>query len=357
MKLNELAYSTQQHLQTSTGIEFKRSHIYELMAAAFGFNSYAALNNGSVFTEHYSMNAPMSPSTAAIHSRCAELGYQLGIFDTISLVLVEILLERRIGVVGIAEIVAELHGESDMNKDAQFDLNSSLLFDGLERAANNGHALAHYALSLHYSTYEDEDSMNQSGSEYWYLEAQRGRVLAGVEKEWADAYATKLTNTTKYAHHLREAAKLGQQDALLELADWFDDATFFDRNNFETKEDPARIAEIAMRLGRTTDARKWLSLAAESGDTDAMRQLIEDDQVNLQLSWTWIYLAKLVGNDLTKNDYVAIHEDGSLYDDDVGGAMFVDGRDGVNLEPLSESQDAVARFEALEMFKRIQQQD
>jgi hypothetical protein len=43
MTIKELAYSAQQHLQASTGSSLKRAHIYELLAASFGFKSYAAL--------------------------------------------------------------------------------------------------------------------------------------------------------------------------------------------------------------------------------------------------------------------------------------------------------------------------
>jgi hypothetical protein len=43
MTIRELAYFTQLHLEASTGISFKRARIYELLAAAFGFKSYAAL--------------------------------------------------------------------------------------------------------------------------------------------------------------------------------------------------------------------------------------------------------------------------------------------------------------------------
>lgn len=56
-----------------------------------------------------------------------------------------------------------------------------------------------------------------------------------------------------------------------------------------------------------------------------MRRLIEEFDHNDQLRcWTWLYLARLVGTDLTKDEHYAIHEDGSYYDD-VGGPTFVAG--------------------------------
>ncbi len=68
-----------------------------------------------------------------------------------------------------------------------------------------------------------------------------------------------------------------------------------------------------------------------------------------------MYLSRLVGTDLTKDAHYAINEDGSEYDDDVGGPAYVAGRDGVDLDSLSAEQDAVARETAQDLFERIQQ--
>ncbi len=109
-------------------------------------------------------------------------------------------------------------------------------------------------------------------------------------------------------------------------------------------------------MGRTSDAKRWLTLAAESGDTDAMLQLIEEhDQGDLQRCWTWVYLSQLVGTDLARDAHYAINEDGSDYDDDVGGPVYVAGRDGVDLEPLAPEQDAAARLAAQKLFEQIEQ--
>jgi hypothetical protein len=62
-----------------------------------------------------------------------------------------------------------------------------------------------------------------AGSSYWHSQAQQGRVLTGVEKEWAEAHAARLTQADKYASHLREAGRLGNQHALLDLAERFGD--------------------------------------------------------------------------------------------------------------------------------------
>jgi hypothetical protein len=180
-------------------------------------------------------------------------------------------------------------------------------------------------------------------------------VLTGVEKEWADAHAARLAQQDKYTRHLREAGRLGSQHALLDLAERFDDSSFFERPRHDVGADPSAVADIAERLGRVADAKHWLTVAAESGDTRAMLRLIEEyDQGDLARSWTWLYLSRLVGTDLSKDDHYAINEDGSEYDDDVGGPAYAAGRDGVDLESLSAEQDATAKDAARDLFDRIQ---
>lgn len=120
--------------------------------------------------------------------------------------------------------------------------------------------------------------------------------------------------------------------------------------------DPARVAEIAEQMGRMVDVRHWLTIAAKGGDTDAMRRLIEEfDHEDLSQCWKWLYLAQLLGTDLSQDAYYAIHEDGSLYDDDVGGAAFVAGQDGVKLAPLNAEENAIARRSAEELYHQIEQ--
>ena len=140
----------------------------------------------------------------------------------------------------------------------------------------------------------------------------------------------------------------------MELADRFDDPTFFEQPDGRVDADPVSIADIAARLGRPKDARKWLVVAAESGDTEAMRQLIEEfDHGDPLQCWTWVYLAELVGKDLTKDEHYAINEDGSSYDDDVGGPAYVGGREGVELIPISTEQSDAARRAAQLIFQEM----
>lgn len=365
MTIKELAYSAQQHLQASTGGSFKRAHVYELLAASFGFNSHAAFGVDTVLTELRQNDRRVVPQSALIKRRCIELGYQPDTVILASSALESFLAERQIGVASISSLVSRLRGESssqdeelEYDEDELFDPTDEafgpILLDGLAAAASKGNALAHYALALIHAP-DDEDDPD-AGSSYWYSQGQQGRVLTGVEKEWAEAHEARLAQAEKYSRHLREASRLGNQDALLDLADRFDDPSFFEQSRHGVNADPAAIAAIAERMGRTSDAKHWLTLAAERGDTDAMLQLIEEhDQGDLQRCWTWVYLSQLVGTDLTRDAHYAINEDGSDYDDDVGGPAYVAGRAGVDLEPLAPAQDAAARLAAQKLFEQIEQ--
>ncbi|WP_061960040.1 hypothetical protein [Cupriavidus pauculus] len=370
MTIKELAYIAQHHLQAHTGTQFKRAHIYELLAAAFGFNSYAALCAEAVFTEQSLSSRRAADFGEHIRDRCLEIGYQLDTAKMVAGVLPALMTEHKFGLVRIPDLIAYLRAESGYgswpDEDEQGNRNevrwwtssdelvSPLMLDGLNAAASRGHAAAHYALALIHAPAGDDFDAQGVGSDYWYMQTQNGHVLTGVEQEWADAHATRLAQDERFSLHLREAARLGHREALLELADRFDEPAFFEQATDSVNANSSWVADIAERMGRPEDAKKWLTEAAKRGDTEAMLQLIEDyDRENLQQCWTWVYLAELLGADLTKDAYVAIHEDGSRYDDDVGGPMFVDGRDGVKLEPMSEAQDAAARRVAHEIFEGV----
>ncbi|MFZ4700823.1 MAG: hypothetical protein ACOYMG_12305 [Candidatus Methylumidiphilus sp.] len=356
--IKELAHHAQQRLQASTGNSFKKTHVYELMAASFGFNSYAALNSMAVFTQGENDAEHLSQYGPVIRQRCIDLGYQPAIADATLSGMLAFLEENLIDVAVLTDLVGNLREEYlDYGGYPYWDDGfSPILLDGLEVLADKGNAVAHYALALINAPYAEDRNDNDVGSPYWYSQEKQGRLLTGVEKEWADAYAQQLAKTEKFEFHLRESGRLGNELALLDLAERFGDSSFFENAHDNIDEDPMRVAEIAEELGRHDDVRSWLIIAAEAGDTEAMRRLIEEfDQDNLEQCWTWLYLAQLVGTDLTRDDYYAMNEDGSSYDDDVGGPMFVGGRGGVELTPLDVDRDSAARKAADELFKRIQQ--
>lgn len=122
---------------------------------------------------------------------------------------------------------------------------------------------------------------------------------------------------------LRSAAEQGSRSALEQLADQGD--------------------EWAEDLVAKSGDPGWLRSAAE-------RALAKGGAVR---AWTWQYLAKAHGVDLTRSTMAAYHEggqqDGQFYDSDFGGPMYVGGDEGLVLPELSraEHRDAKARAQAI----------
>ena len=114
------------------------------------------------------------------------------------------------------------------------------------------------------------------------------------------------------------------------------------------------MADIADRAGRYEWVSAWTALAAEQGSIPAMRHLVQNEHRNDPLTaWTWFYLAKLHGTDLTRDNYRAIHENGSRYDDDLGGPMFAEGEDGVELPAAGEQTKFTANAIAQSLFHEL----
>ena len=413
------ARQAQIHLQMIAGADranVKRSHVYELMAAALGLGSHAALKAHGLLCPLPSQ--PLLAHYGTLHpGPCAARAEALGMARERSGPLAQALCAdmaaHALGLVPWEDILeALLSGSRELycetpRDDAYYEaleaalendphawpedpeplrLNSPFVCQALQKAAEQGEGRAHLALGLLIERgarldagyhdgcddqddddYEDMDDVPDSRAGlYWYERQQKGEVLTGVELEWAEGYAERVqrraaasreraARSSSARDHFNAAAALGQHDALLLLADRYGDDSFFDLQAPQVRADPLWIADLAQRVGRYEWTSAWVTLAAERGDMRAMRELMEswhaDDPLKV---WTWFHYAKLLGKDLTQGDYRAIHEDGSSYDDDVGGPMFVDGVDGVELPTADETVRQEALRAAHSLFARMQ---
>lgn len=90
----------------------------------------------------------------------------------------------------------------------------------------------------------------------------------------------------------------------------------------------------------------WLRSAAE-------RALAAGDALR---AWTWQYLALERGGDLCRSTMAAYHDGGQqdweFYDSDFGGAMYVDGDEGLVLPGLSPDDHQDAKAKAMEILAR-----
>ncbi|MCP4275729.1 MAG: hypothetical protein GY779_05185 [Gammaproteobacteria bacterium] len=368
MAIKELAHSVQQHLKSVTGHLFKRSHIYELLAASFGFKSYAALCNDHVLTQRAEATVLSAQHHQFLLKRVSELGYKPLVAVPASSAFSSYIEEQHINVEAVDDIITEpnygnhFYDELEGLEESEYGDNGypSMLLEGLKTKARKGDHRAHYALAIIYRD-SDGDYDQEIGGEYWYKQQQQGRILSGVEKEWADGHANQLERAEKYTYHLRKASKLGNTPALVDLAEYLNDSSYLDEaKNRGTTDNPMRAAEVADSLGRNEHVKYWLTIAAESGNTDAMRRLIDDfDHDDIERSWMWLYLAKILGTDLTKSNLNAFHEGGQYanqhYDDDIGGPLYIAGDEGARLKPLDEDGKHAAKERANTLFQKLQQ--
>lgn len=389
MAIKELVYAAKQQLESATQQSFRHSHIYELFAASFGFNTRASLDAAHVMAVMERPQEFVASSLATLHRRLTELGYE-AVADSAGAALLSMVADQRLGVTSVESVIYVLQQdhwaypeewyEVDEDEDEASEAEPAgnptpsldhaklaLLIDGLNGAASRGSAVAHYALAL---IYRGDDLSEEEGSSYWYSLMEQGRDLDGVQLEWATAYKTQLLNAEREALHLNEAARLGWADARLDIAldkaqraehrgdhgqaeHWYKEAA-----GLGHVEAMRSLAWLAQGAGDEDTARHWNHQAALHGDVDAMRGLIdEDDRGNLFQNWVWVYLAEHLGSDLRKSTLRAYHDGGMYadqeYDDDQGGPLYVAGDEGVRLAPLSAADEAKAKKQAAELFSNI----
>lgn len=395
MAIQSLAYSAQQYLQSRTSISFKRAHLYELLASLFGFKSYAAFCADAVLTDAGG-KASQFGVTSQLRARITALGYPAATSGQIAEAFVEYVRGQGLSFVTIREVISILtpppsDDERDDTDDEEWDddlrdveahaaqraaalRQSVLLIASLEQAAGRGNPDAHFALAAVYRCAKPNG--------YLYEESLTGRILTKIEQEWADAYLQLKPRFSKYEYHLRQAATGGVRQAAVEFADVFNSEEFYvlaERGAGPI--DARRMAKIA----RSREARDyWLRVAAEEGlpraletladrgDTWALRRMAEAGDVDairdlahqavetdMAQAWMWQYLAQMLGTDLTESTLRAYHEDGlragQQYDDDFGGALYVDGDEGLPLIPLDTVQARAAKKLAREIFRKIRE--
>ena len=391
MNAKTLAHNIQAELRSAIKMDVKRSHIHEAIAAALGQGSNAAmLSRGPLCPMPRSLTHHQGLNELAISRRMAALGYPDTLLAEVAhriaaaiersgLRVLPLDLVLRVLLDGQPELydwalapiledqadkktfdddsqddLVEEDWHERQHEDSYLDLHSDEVLLALDLAIERADGRAHLCKALLLA--DGSDSFDESGStdgRYWHEKQQSGQLLEGVEKEWADDYKRREDARQQAKFHLEAAADLRQADALLLMADRYGDPRFFELHKPQVHADPAWVAQVAEHMGHLDAATAWLELAAEAGDIGAMRELIRDRHSNDPLKcWTWFHLAKLHGKDLTRDEYRAIHEDGSPYDDDVGGPLFAEGEDGVELPETAEAIRQVAEASALEIFAR-----
>lgn len=363
MTFKDQAYRAQAFLK-ARGVSLKRSHVHELLAAAVGYSTYAAFQHDAVWCDVPFSLSGIDPDPGAIRARCRDLGLTADEGEQVVEGLPDFLQDAGHAPLRFEALIATVEGYEDdpgwlewawqlveprytaSRRDLQ---DQRVLREGLETAAQRGVSAAHLAIA---KLLESEATLYGDEEERMRRQLIREGTWTSPFVSFAEVEANSLRVYDKHRHHLLAAARGGDIRALMETAERYGDPAVLEQPPSDEM-DPMSMARIAADHDDWERARFWLRVAAEDGDIEAMRELIRDYGERGEQAWVWMHLSRLLDDDLSEDRYVAINEDGSLYDDDIGGPAFVGGDEGIHLNPLPSEADAAAQQAARALFAQI----
>ena len=169
MTVKELAYAVQRHIQDAIGADFKRSHAYELLAAAYGFRTFASIQTEWVFSGLSLCERWPSENESNVRARCRDLGLSDAHAESIAHSLPKYLELNQFGITKISTLYANLlqqfpdysadsedYEDEDDWQEALEDhehllseiAKSDLLYDEVTSAAERGVQFAQETLGL-----------------------------------------------------------------------------------------------------------------------------------------------------------------------------------------------------------------
>lgn len=377
MTIKQYAFLAHAYLRAQGSVSFTRSQIHELLAAAAGFATHAAFHHQAVWCDVAWRDTGLTPDEYRVMQRCLRFGMSPEEAERSAQGLVSFLGASGYAPIRLEELSTAFASDEDdweeadeagfavaadwvstnlvgrMNQGVDALLSEfPLLLEGLEAAAARGVASAHLATAYMiepYAALSDQDN-RRFGRELrqraqWSAEPVYFAEIAAGTDRFARVVA-------KHRYHLLAAARGGNKRALLLTAERYGDPGALEIEPSDDM-DPYEMADLADAHGRPELAYQWLAVLAREGDIDAMRALIEDRGEAPFRAWVWMHLSRLLGQDLSEDRHEAISEDGSAYDDDVGGPAYVGGDDGIELAPLSARENMRAREEAAQLFEVI----
>ncbi|WP_313342034.1 hypothetical protein [Stenotrophomonas sp.] len=379
MTIKQYAFHAHACLRTQGFASLTRSQIHELLAAAAGFATHAAFHHQAAWCDVAWRDTGLMPDRDRVIQRCLHFGMSAEEAERTAEGVVNFLGVSGYGPVRFEELIAALASEED--EWAETDEAGShlvaewvstelvsriqqgvdallrelpLLLEGLEAAAARGMAAAHLATAYVLEPYGDlsaEDD-RRFGREL-RRRGQWSTQPVGFAEVAADAERF-VQVVAKHRYHLLAAARGGDRRAMLITAERYRDPGALELEPSDEME-PYDMADLADTNGLSELAYQWLTVLAREGDVSAMRELIERRGETPFRAWVWMHLSRMLGGDLSRDRHEAINEDGTAYDDDVGGPAYVGGDDGIVLAPLSTDDSCRANEEAAQLLAAIEE--
>lgn len=377
MTIKQYAFHAHGHLRAQGLASLTRSQVHELLAAAAGFATHAAFQHHAAWCDAAWRDAGLAPEEDRVIQRCLQFGLSPEEAACAAQSLAGFLGTFGYAPVRFEELIAALDGDEDRWAEADEPESPAvakwvytaltsrmsqglealleelpLLLEGLEAAADRGVPAAHLATAYMvepYGSLPDEED-RRFGRELrrraqWSAEPVSFAQIAAGGGGFVQAVA-------KHRYHLLAAARGGDRRAMLLTAEQYSDPAALELEP-SGEMDPYDMADLADAHGRPELAHQWLTTLAREGEICAMRELIEDRGETPFRAWVWMHLSRMLGQDLSQDRHEAINEDGTVYDDDVGGPAYVGGVDGIELAPLPTEENRRAKKEAAQLFAAI----
>lgn len=378
MTIKQYAYNLQGHLRALGLVSLTRSQTHELLAAAAGFATHAAFQHQAAWCDVAWRDTGLQPDEDRVLQRCLQFGLPPEDAARAARSVTGFLGASGYASVRFEELIAALGNAEDEWADADEAESPAvaewvstmlmsrlargldallkelpLLLDGLEAAAARGVAAAHLAIAYLFEPYgglPDEDDRR------FGRELRRRAQWSAEPVSFAEIAAGAggfVRIVAKHRYHLLSAARGGDRRAMLLTAERYGDPSVLELEPSDDL-DPYEMADLADADGRPELTHQWLTVLAREGEVSAMRELIEDRGETPFRAWVWMHLSRMLGQDLSQDRHEAINEDGTPYDDDVGGPAYVGGVDGIELAPLATEENRRAREEAAQLFAEIE---
>lgn len=405
--LRSLFFSLANDCSAASGMQIKRTHVYQLVAACFGYGSWEAFRMKCVLADR--VGGTPSAQLGAPLGRAVQMGLAPA-KQTEGLIqaLLAAVQKRDLRALEIAEVQRILlrHGrwpvrgqwefdaagrsddawdsadldESDAEEGGEeevrdeLDWLSALRASSVLRASLSERALAedptsHLALAALLRC--------RRPNSYLHDEALRGRILNRTEEAMRAEYLRHVPQFAAYEHHLRAAAKAGVALAAVECALVFGEEHWLAGADFQNN--PELLLAAAEVVRDDSQATDYLLRGSELGHQLALEHLaarghlvgIEHtatqgnrdslvimakralDEGEVAEAWKWQAVAEEYGIDLRDAEARAYHSEGQhageAYDDDVGGPAYVLDHDTVDLPQASPEVLVRAREQAAEI--------
>lgn len=356
--LSSTAHAVLQQLKIQNSVLPTRAQILELIAAYFGYKTYAAFKADSAISEE-TLRAAIIDSVASntrLVSRLFELSLPESLANQVTKCIIQQLqtdkLELKISLLRIAQYLQIAIGRVKLDKKER-----KAGYDFLAKSHDAECVLLRYVWQSHDLGSDQDDEDDYAGaSVYWYEQRKAGKQLSAAANQWADAYERQL------------AAEKRQQDFLSAFAD----TTLVKPNAIEVIEQGAEpnlccqldASYLLFLFGRLPTATmtddfyyEWHYLATlQRPGHESLVELAEGIDNPIEL-WA-LYLFGLSNKvDITASNYRLINSYTGEEWDEYGPAEPV-GYDGITLPNISDSkkQDAKLMAERMQSLMNLVRQ-